>query len=65
MLLDPCTNVMTEAYLLRLKIEKFGNTSQAVGAYHSTTGVHNARYQRQIWESMQRLIEDSNGLVAR
>ncbi|UUZ66613.1 lytic transglycosylase domain-containing protein (plasmid) [Polaromonas sp. P1-6] len=35
MLLDPCTNVMTGAYLLRLKMNRFGNTWQAVGAYHS------------------------------
>lgn len=55
MLMDPCTNVMTGAYLLRLKMEKFGNTWQAVGSYHSTTDVHNARYQRQIWEMVQRV----------
>ncbi len=45
-------------------MEKFGNTWQAVGAYHSTTEIHNARYQRQIWEMVQkgrRLKEESEG----
>lgn len=65
MLMDPCTNVMTGAYLLRLKMEKFGNTWQAVGAYHSTTDVHNVRYQRQIWESVQTLLKAPDAYNAR
>lgn len=55
MLLEPCTNVMTGAYLLRLKTLKFGNTWQAVGAYHSTNEEFNKRYQVRIWEALQKL----------
>lgn len=63
MLLDPCTNVMTGAYLLRLKMNRFGNTWQAVGAYHSKKDTHNARYQRLIWESLQAVLKQSGKSV--
>lgn len=58
-LLDPCTNVMTGAYLLRLKMERFGNTWKAVGAYHSVTEEYNARYQSRIWDAYQKLVSDA------
>jgi Transglycosylase SLT domain len=56
MMLDPCMNVMTGAYLLRLKMDRFGNTWQAVGAYHSTTDVYSARYQVKIWETLRQIL---------
>lgn len=56
MMLDPCLNVMTGAYLLRLKMNRFGNTWEAVGAYHSTTDVYNAKYQLKIWEALRRVL---------
>ena len=49
-------NVMTGAYLLRMKMQRFGNTWQAVGAYHSTTDVYNLNYQNKIWNTLQKVI---------
>ncbi len=60
MLLDPCTNVMTGAYLLRRKISKFGNTWTAIGAYHSTKDVHNANYQLRIWRTLQGMLRQAS-----
>ena len=57
MLLDPCTNVMTGAYLLRLKMNRFGNTWKAVGAYHSLTDEFNIAYQLNIWKSLQLILK--------
>lgn len=59
MLLDPCTNVMTGAYLLRLKTNRFGNTWQAVGAYHSTTDHYNLVYQNKIWLALQKVMQQA------
>lgn len=47
-LLQPCSNVMAGAFLLRKKMDQYGNTWQAVGAYHSTTEVYNQAYQAKI-----------------
>ena len=47
-LIEPCTNVKLGAWLLSRKIQRWGQSWQAVGAYHSETPQHNSNYQRLI-----------------
>lgn len=63
MLLDPCTNVMTGAYLLRLKMNRFGNTWTAVGAYHSMTDQYNVAYQGRIRAALDKVIRQAQEAV--
>lgn len=56
-LLDPCTNVRVGAWLLRKKIERWGETWWAVGAYHSETPERSQPYQWLIFRAYQRLKE--------
>ncbi|ABM39526.1 lytic transglycosylase domain-containing protein [Polaromonas naphthalenivorans] len=63
MLLDPCTNVMTGAYLLRLKMNRFGNTWTAVGAYHSITDQYNVAYQGRIRASLDKVMRQAQAAV--
>ena len=51
---DPCTNVMTGAWILRQCIQEFGNTWQAVGCYHSRTPERNQRYATRIASILHR-----------
>lgn len=47
-LMQPCKNVYIAAWHLRQKMNKYGNTWRAVGAYHSETPALRDRYARQI-----------------
>lgn len=47
-LLDPCVNAYVGAWYLRRKMEKYGNTWQAVAAYHSETPDIGAAYTERI-----------------
>jgi soluble lytic murein transglycosylase-like protein len=47
-LMDPCKNVYIAAWHLRQKINKYGNTWAAVGAYHSETPSSRDGYASQI-----------------
>jgi soluble lytic murein transglycosylase-like protein len=47
-LLDPCVNAYVGAWYLRRKMEKYGNTWQAVAAYHSETPDIGAAYAVKI-----------------
>ena len=47
-LLDPCVNAYVGAWYLRRKMEKYGNTWQAVAAYHSETPDIGATYVAKI-----------------
>lgn len=47
-LLDPCINAYVGAWYLRRKMEKYGNTWQAVAAYHSETPDIGAAYAIRI-----------------
>ncbi|HTH60928.1 MAG TPA: lytic transglycosylase domain-containing protein [Paraburkholderia sp.] len=47
-LMEPCNNVYIAAWHLRQKINKYGNTWAAVGAYHSETPSLRDRYAQQI-----------------
>ncbi|AET88980.1 MULTISPECIES: lytic transglycosylase domain-containing protein [Caballeronia] len=47
-LTDPCVNVFVAAWLLKQKMVKYGNTWQAIGAYHSESPKHRDAYARSI-----------------
>ena len=47
-LMEPCKNVYIAAWHLRQKMNKYGNTWQAVGAYHSETPTLRDQYSKQI-----------------
>ncbi len=49
---DPCTSVMTGAYILRQCIDKYGNTWKAIGCYNSQTPVHRDRYARKVYQAL-------------
>jgi soluble lytic murein transglycosylase-like protein len=53
-LMEPCKNVYIAAWHLRQKMNKYGNTWQAVGAYHSETPSLRDRYARQIIDILSR-----------
>ncbi|MCU9958038.1 lytic transglycosylase domain-containing protein [Burkholderia sp. BKH01] len=47
-LMEPCKNVYVAAWHLKQKMNRYGNTWQAVGAYHSETPSQRDKYARQI-----------------
>lgn len=53
-LLDACINIHVGAWILARQIRKYGNTWQAVGAYHSATPDLNVRYARRVHAQLQR-----------
>jgi soluble lytic murein transglycosylase-like protein len=53
-LMEPCKNVYIAAWHLRQQMNKYGNTWQAVGAYHSETPTLRDQYARQIVAILQK-----------
>ncbi len=53
-LMEPCVSAYVGAWLLREQFERYGMTWRAVGAYHSRTPVHNARYAAGVRRTLQR-----------
>lgn len=53
-LMEPCKNVYIAAWHLRRKMDKYGNTWQAVGAYHSETPPLRDKYAKQIADILVR-----------
>src|SRR5580658_3876366 len=53
-LMQPCKNVYIAAWHLRQKMNKYGNTWQAVGAYHSETPSLRDQYAKQIVAILQK-----------
>ncbi|GLU35197.1 lytic transglycosylase domain-containing protein [Trinickia caryophylli] len=53
-LMEPCKNVYIAAWHLRQKMNKYGNTWAAIGAYHSETPTLRDRYARQIADILVR-----------
>lgn len=47
-LMDPCKNIYIAAWHLRQMMNKYGNTWQAIGAYHSESPLLRDPYARQI-----------------
>ncbi|MGH8079377.1 MAG: lytic transglycosylase domain-containing protein, partial [Lysobacter sp.] len=53
-LFDPCVNAYVGAWLLRRKVDKYGQTWKAVAAYHSETPALGEIYMRHIQQVMRR-----------
>ncbi|KKB64461.1 BapC protein [Robbsia andropogonis] len=53
-LMNPCANVYVAAWHLRQKMDKYGNSWAAVGAYHSETPTLRDQYARQIIAILRR-----------
>jgi len=53
-LMNPCANVYVAAWHLRQKMDKYGNSWEAVGAYHSETPTLRDQYARQIMAILRR-----------
>jgi soluble lytic murein transglycosylase-like protein len=53
-LMEPCKNVYIAAWHLRQKMNKYGNTWEAVGAYHSETPLLRDTYSKQIVAILQK-----------
>jgi len=53
-LMDPCKNVYIAAWHLRQQMNKYGNTWQAVGAYHSQKPSLRDKYAQQIADILVR-----------
>lgn len=47
-LMDRCINIYVAAWRLKTKMAKYGNTWEAIGAYHSETPQHRDKYARAI-----------------
>ena len=58
-LMVPCTNVMVAAYLYRKKIDRYGNSWLAVGAYHSET----PEYRDAYWPKVKAAVDGWVGVV--
>ena len=65
----PCPNILGAARLYREQIRRFGNTWDAVGAYHSTTPALQRRYAQEIWmtytivRSVRQAVRDWRALL--
>lgn len=46
--MDPCQNILAGAQLYRRQVDRWGNTWDAVGAYHSTTPALRQRYATEV-----------------
>ena len=53
-LLDQCKNVFVGAWHYKKMIRKYGNTWEAVGAYHSETPALRDAYARDIQQILRR-----------
>lgn len=53
-LMEPCKSVYIAAWHLHRKMDKYGNTWQAIGAYHSETPSLRDKYARQIADILAR-----------
>jgi soluble lytic murein transglycosylase-like protein len=53
-LMNPCANVYVAAWHLRQKMNKYGNTWAAVGAYHSETPALRDQYAQQVMAILRR-----------
>ena len=55
-LFDPCVNLAVGAWILRSRQASFGNTWEAVGAYHSKTPKYKRNYAGQVYGNLQNLL---------
>jgi soluble lytic murein transglycosylase-like protein len=57
-LYDGCKNVYTGAWILRKQMDKYGNSWQAIGAYHSATPSFRDAYALRVRNTVQWLIKN-------
>lgn len=57
-LYDGCKNVYTGAWILRKQMDKYGNSWQAIGAYHSATPTFRDAYALRVQNTVQWLIRN-------
>lgn len=61
LLFDPCTNVMTGAWVLRQCIDQYGNTWEGIGCYNSRTpskrNVYAARIAKIIQQAQSLMVQ--------
>lgn len=55
-LFDPCVNLAVGAWILRSRQSSFGNTWEAVGAYHSQTPKFKWNYAGKVYGNLKRLL---------
>lgn len=53
--LDPCYSIMLGAYVLREKINRYGNNWFGIAAYHSANPYSNNRYAWMVFNNMKKL----------
>lgn len=52
-LMKPCESIFIAAWYLRRMMDRYGNTWDAVGSYHSQTPVHRDRYAKGIVSTLR------------
>ncbi|WP_347558805.1 lytic transglycosylase domain-containing protein [Robbsia sp. KACC 23696] len=57
-LYDGCKNVYTGAWILRKQMDKYGNSWQAIGSYHSATPTFRDAYALRVRNTVQWLIKN-------
>lgn len=55
-LLDGCKSIYTGAWILRQRMDKYGNTWDAIGAYNSATPHFRDRYAARIQQAVRKLL---------
>lgn len=58
MLFDPCVNIEVGAWILRQRQERYGNTWEAVGAYHSQTPIHKWKYADSVSTKLNGILSN-------
>jgi len=55
-LFKPCLNIMVGAWVLAQKIQKYGSTWKAVGAYNADSEDKRIKYANRVYENYRRLL---------
>lgn len=63
-LMDPCKATYISAWFLRRGFNRFGHSWFAAASYHSTTPVHNLRYQNLLKTELKRQGVEPDSIIA-